>query len=200
MSWKLEGTYFENCNCTWVCPCSVSSLTAPSTGDRCQVVLVYHVDSGEVDGTDVSGLTFAIVADTPKQMTDGNWNLGLIIDEAASDEQHQKLAGAASGQMGGPPAALGPLIGKVLGVEKAPIDYSNDGLKHRVRIGDDIEIAVEDWVPQGLDRPTKLDGVFHPSGSVITIAKPTSTRIKAFGMEFHNEGRSAFSGPFNWSG
>ena len=62
MSWKLDGTYFENCNCTWVCPCTVSSLVAPATQDRCQVVLVYHVDRGEVEGTDVSGLSVAVVA------------------------------------------------------------------------------------------------------------------------------------------
>jgi hypothetical protein len=98
-----------------------------------------------------------------------------------------------------PAGGTRPAHRQSLGVEKAPIDFSSEGLTHRVRIGSDIEIGVEDWVPQGLDRPTKLDGVFHPSGSVITIAKPTSSRIKAFGMEFHNDGRSAFSGPFRWS-
>jgi hypothetical protein len=36
MAWKLEGTYFENCNCDWVCPCSVTSFALPATGDRCQ--------------------------------------------------------------------------------------------------------------------------------------------------------------------
>jgi hypothetical protein len=199
MAWNLEGTYFENCNCNWTCPCSVTSLTAPSTGDRCQVVLVYHVQSGRIDDTDVSGLTVAVVADTPKQMTDGNWNLGLIVDEKASDEQHQKLAGVFSGQMGGPMAALAPLVGKVLGVEKAPIDYSDDGLNHSVRVGSDIEIGVADFVPQGFNEPTKLVGIFHPTGSTITVAGPTRSRIKAFGMEFHNEGRSAFSGPYRWS-
>jgi hypothetical protein len=199
MAWNVEGTYFENCNCSWTCPCAVTSLTAPSTGDRCQLVFVYHVESGRIDGADVSGLTVAIVADTPKQMTDGNWNLGLIVDEKASSEQHEKLAGVFSGQMGGPMAALAPLVGKVLGVEKAPIDYSDDGLNHSVRVGSDIEIGVEDFVPQGFNEPTRLVGIFHPTGPTITVARPTRSRIKAFGMEFHNEGRSAFSGPFRWS-
>jgi hypothetical protein len=202
MAWKLEGTYFENCNCDWVCLCSVTSLTAPSTYDRCQVVLTYHVKSGQVDGVDVSGLTVALVADTPKRMLDGNWRLGLILDEKASKEQHEKLAGVFSGQMGGPPAGLGPLIGEVLGVESAPMKYSDDGLRHSVSIGSDVEIAVEDFVPPQLQggEPTRLVGVFHPANTTITIAKPTRSRIKAFGMEFHNEGRSAFSGPFSWSG
>jgi len=68
-----------------------------------------------------------------------------------------------------------------------------------VKIGGDIEIEVEDYVPEGQPEPTRLQGVNHPSGSTITIARPTRSRIKAFGMEFHNEGRSAFSAPFSWS-
>jgi len=93
MSWKLDGTYFENCNCDWVCPCAVSSLTAPSTNDRCQFVLVYHVDAGQVEGLEVGGLTVAVVADAPKMMTDGNWRVGLLIDDKASKEQHEALTG-----------------------------------------------------------------------------------------------------------
>jgi hypothetical protein len=46
------------------------------------VTLVFHIKSGEVEGTDVSGLTVATVADTPKVMSEGNWRLGLVIDEA----------------------------------------------------------------------------------------------------------------------
>jgi len=199
MAWALEGTYFENCNCEWVCPCTVSSLTAPATQDRCQVVLVYHVDRGDVDGVDVGGLSVAVVADTPRMMTDGSWNLGLIVDERASQQQADALAGVFSGQLGGPMAALAPLVGNILGIERAPIEYSDDGLRHSASIGDGVAVEVEDFVPQGLPEPTRLQGVFHPSNTTLTIAKPVSSRIAAFGMTFHNEGRSAFSSPFNWS-
>jgi hypothetical protein len=199
MSWKLEGTYFENCNCRWVCPCTVSSLTMPATQERCQVILVYHVDRGEIDGADLSGLSVAVVADTPQQMTDGNWNLGLIIDEHASPAQADALAEVFSGQKGGPMSALAPLVGKVLGIERAPIQYSSEGGRHSAQIGSTIEIAVEDFVPEGLPHPTRLDGVFHPSSSTLTVDKPVSSRIAAFGMTFHNEGGSAFSSPFSWS-
>ena len=202
MAWKLDGTYFENCSCDWVCPCTYSSLTAPATQDRCQVVLIYHIDSGQIDGADVGGLSVAVVADTPRMMTDGNWNLGLIIDAQASQDQADKLAAVFSGQSGGPMAGLTPLVGKVLGVERASIEYRDDGLRHSARIGDDISVAVEDFVPPSMAgaEPTRLVGVFHPSSTTLTIAKPVSSRIRAFGMEFHNEGKSAFSAPFSWQG
>lgn len=198
MSWTLEGTYFENCNCKWVCPCTVASLTAPATQDRCQVVLVYHVDSGSVDGIDVSDLSIAVVADTPRMMTDGNWNVGLILDARASEQQADALTRVFTGQSGGPMAALTPLFGTMLGVEKAPIEYRDDGGRHSAQIGDGVAIVVEDFVPGGLTEPTRLQGVFHPSNTTLTIGKPVSSRIAAFGMTFHNEGRSAFSAPFRW--
>ena len=136
MSWNLAGSYFETCSCDVVCPCT-ASLSLGATRDRCKVVLVFNVKSGEVDGTDVSGLTVAAVCDTPKVMSDGNWRLGVVIDAAASDEQAEKLGGVFSGALGGPMEALGPLVGENLGVERLPIEVHEDGLKHSIRIGDD---------------------------------------------------------------
>ena len=95
-------------------------------------------------------------------------------------------------------AALAPLIGRMLGVERAPVEYRDEGGRHTARIGDGVAVEVEDFVPQGLKEPTRLQGVFHPSNSTLTIAKPVASRIAAFGMTFRNEGRSAFSAPFYW--
>lgn len=60
MGWRLEGTYIESCSCDEVCPCTWSALTAKATLDRCRALLAYHVESGEIDGVDVSGLSFAL--------------------------------------------------------------------------------------------------------------------------------------------
>jgi hypothetical protein len=201
MAWKLEGTYFENCSCEMPCPCTVS-FDAGADYDRCQVLLAFDVESGEVDGVDVGGLTAAIVADTPKVMTEGNWRLGLIVDDGASDEQAEKLGAVFSGQMGGPMAALAPLIGEMLGSERMRIDYENDGLQHRVRVGDGIDVEVKDVVPFGVEdgTPAQLTNVFHPAASTLTIAKSQRGKISAFGLEIDNTGRSAFSAPFSWAG
>jgi hypothetical protein len=201
MPWKLEGTYFENCNCDVPCPCTVS-FDIGADYDRCEVLLAFDVESGEVDGVDMSGRTVALVADAPKVMTDGNWKMGMILDDEASDEQAEKLGAVFSGQMGGPMASLAPLIGELLGSERAPIEYANDGLRHRIRVGDQIDIEVEDVVPFGIEtgEPVRLDGVFHPAGSTLTIARAERSKITAFGLEFQNEGRSAFSAPFAWAG
>ena len=198
MAWQIEGTYFETCSCEVVCPCT-ASLALGATNDYCRAMLVFNVKQGEVNGTDVSGLTVAAIADTPKVMSDGNWRLGVFIDDKASDEQAEKLGGVFSGALGGPMAGLGPLIGENLGVERAPIEVREEGLTHSVRIGEAVDFEVEDVVPFGVEsgEPARLTGIFHPAGSELTIAKATRTSISAFGIEY--DGKSAFSAPFAWA-
>src|SRR5262245_8444113 len=135
MAWKLEGTYFETCSCNVVCPCT-ASFALGADNDYCRVTLVFNILDGEVEGTDVSALKVVAIADAPKVMTDGNWRLGVFIDSAASDEQAAKLGAVFGGQLGGPMAALGALVGENLGVERAPIEVREEGLRHGVTIGD----------------------------------------------------------------
>jgi hypothetical protein len=199
MAWSIEGSYFESCSCDVICPCT-ASFALPATHDYCRVTLAFNVKRGEVEGVDVGGLSVAVVADTPKVMSEGNWRLGLFIDADASDEQAEKLGGVFSGTLGGPMAALGPLVGEVLGVERAPIEYHDDGLRHALKVGDAIDIETEDVVPFGAHdgEPVKLSGVFHPAGAELNVSSATRARVNAFGIEY--EGKSGFSNSaFAWS-
>jgi len=199
MAWRLSGTYFETCSCEVVCPCT-ASLALGADYDRCKVTLVFNIADGEVEGIDVGGLKVAAIADSPKVMSDGNWRLGVFVDAAANDEQAEKLTAVFGGQLGGPMEALGPLVSENLGVERAAIDVTEDGLRHSVTIGDAIEFEIEDVVPFGVEtgEPARLSGIFHPAGSELTIAKATRSRINAFGIEY--EGKSGFSSSkFAWA-
>jgi hypothetical protein len=199
MAWHVSGTYFENCSCDVLCPCGASSLVLPADKERCQVVLAFNIESGEVEGLDVSGLTVVVVADTPAQMTDGNWRVGVVMDANASPEQGEALGAVFGGQKGGPMALLAPLIGEMLGLESAPIEYSNGGTTHRLRVGDLIELEVEDFVPEGASEPTKLVGVFHPANSTLTVARATKSQVNVFGLEFSNVGMNGHAAPFAWA-
>jgi hypothetical protein len=199
VSWNLTGSYFETCSCNVVCPCT-ASLALGATLDRCKVTLVFNVHNGNVEGTDVGGLTVAAIVDTPKVMSDGNWRMGVFIDAAASDEQAEKLGGVFSGALGGPMGALGPLVSENLGVQRAPIQVHEDGLRHSVRIGDAVDFEIEDVVPFGVEtgQPAKLTGIFHPAGSELTVARATRSKINGFGIEY--EGKAGFStSHFSWS-
>jgi hypothetical protein len=199
VSWNLKGTYFETCSCDLMCPCNMS-FDHGATYDYCRVTLVFNITEGEIEGTDVAGLKVAVIADTPKVMTEGNWKLGMFVDENASDEQMEKLAGVLSGQMGGPMAGLAPLVGEVLGVERAPIDVVEDGLTDSVKIGDAIDFEIEDIVPFGIEtgQPVRLVGVFHPVSSEFNAAEAKRSKISAFGIEY--EGKTGLStAEFSWA-
>ena len=199
MSWNLKGSYVETCSCELMCPCNLS-LDHGATYDFCRVTLVFDIREGQVDGTDIAGRRVAAIADTPKVMTEGNWRLGVFVDDGASDEQFDKLVQVFGGQLGGPMAALGPLIGEMLGVRRAAIEVAHDGLRHSVRVGDDIDFEIEDVVPFGKEDgvPVRFDGMFHPVAPNLTMAEARRSRIDAFGIRY--EGKTGLStAEFAWS-
>lgn len=200
MAWQIQGSYFENCSCDVPCPCTVS-LDLGADYDSCNAVLVFSIESGEVDGVDVAGVTVVAVADTPKVMTDGNWRLGVLMSDNASDEQAEKLGAVFGGDAGGPMAALAPLVGENLGMERVPIEVSHENGTHRVRIGEGDEIEVEEIVPFGKEdgKSARLSGIFHPAGDDFAVAKAGTSRLSAFGMDFSASGKSGFAAPFSWS-
>ena len=197
MAWKIEGQYFENCSCDVPCPCTVS-LDLGADRDLCNAFLVFQVESGEVD---VSDLTVAAMIETPKVMSEGNWRLGVLIDDKASDEQAEKLGAVFGGQLGGPMEALGPLVSEPLGMEKVPMEVSHENGTHRIKVGDDGEMEVQEIVSFGKEdgKPARLTGIFHPAGDDLKIAKATKSRVSAFGIDFAFEGGSGFANPFAWA-
>src|SRR4051795_2553763 len=84
MAWNVKGSYFETCSCELMCPCNLS-FDHGATYDYCRVTLVFNVREGDVEGTGVAGHVVAMIADTPKIMTEGNWRIGVFIDDKASD-------------------------------------------------------------------------------------------------------------------
>ncbi len=201
MAWQLEGTYFENCPCDMVCPCTTSAFSMPADQDRCRVVLAFHIDRGEVEGVDVGGRSVVVLADTPALMGEGNWRVGMVMDAAASPEQAEKLGAVFSGQLGGPMAMLSPLISEMLGVESAAIEYHDDGRRHSLRVGEMMDIEIEDFVaPANPGGPVeRLSGMFHPASSELTIARATRSSVDAFGLSFSHVGKNGHSAPFAWA-
>jgi hypothetical protein len=199
MAWSLKGNYAETCSCDLMCPCNLS-FDHGATYDYCRFAMAFHIREGNIEGTDVSGLKVGVIANTPKVMTDGNWKLVLFVDENANDEQTQKLAGVMSGALGGPMAALGPLVGEMIGPEKVPIELNVDGVSHSVRIGDVIDFQVDDIVPFGKEdgEPVRFDGMFHPVAPNLTMAEAKRSNINAFGIAY--EGKSGLTTPeFSWA-
>jgi hypothetical protein len=98
-------------------------------------------------------------------------------------------------------AGLASLISEFLGIQTAPIEYTEAGRRHSVKIGGQVDIEVEDIVsPLAPDGPSpQLTNLHHPSNSTLTVAKATASRISAFGLDISSAGKNGFSAPFTWS-
>jgi hypothetical protein len=199
VAWNLRGNYVETCSCELMCPCNLS-FDHGATYDFCRATLAFEIREGDIEGTDIGELNIVAIIDTPKVMTDGNWKLGVFIDDRADDEQADKLTRVFTGQLGGPMASLVPLVGEVLGVQRAPIEFRHAGLSHSVRIGDDVDFEVQDIVPFGVEtgQPVRFDGMFHPAGSDLTMAEATRSSINGFGIQYEGKTGLSKSG-FAWA-
>jgi hypothetical protein len=54
VQWHFSGDYFENCNCSVVCPCIVSKaapLTSRPTEGVCDLPLFFHIERGSYGST-----------------------------------------------------------------------------------------------------------------------------------------------------
>ena len=71
MAWNVKGTYFETCSCELMCPCNLS-FDHGATYDYCRATLCFDIEKSKIENTDVDGLKFVAIIDSPKIMTENN--------------------------------------------------------------------------------------------------------------------------------
>jgi hypothetical protein len=102
-----------------------------------------------------------------------------------------------SGQAGGHLAGLAPLIGEVLGVKAAPIEYRSEGKRRSLRLGD-VANAEIDGLP-GHDGGDVTIGN-HPFGVVpgfpAVVAKSKQMRFGDYGLKLEVTNKNGFFSPF----
>ncbi len=124
MAWRISGTYVASCNCNVMCPCPVDGPpTGP--GGECRGLGIFHIAEGFQDDTDLAGVNVGLVNLFPSNLTSGNWKLGIVVDEQASDEQAAALESIFKGEDGGPFAEFAALTDEWLGAERGRVAFSN---------------------------------------------------------------------------
>jgi hypothetical protein len=165
------------------------------------VGLVFRIDRGQHGNTPLDGLCFAVLAHTPGPMGQGNWTVGVVVDERASAAQREALTAIASGQGGGPMAALGPLIGRFGGVEAKPIKFEMSGMRRAVSIPGVLDLAVEGIAGANKGEPIYFENVGHPVATKLALAKASRSHLHAFGIDWDDTsgGNNGHFAPFAWS-
>ena len=204
-SWQISGDYCETCSCTYLCPCLPGNLMARPTKGDCYFGFVWHIERGRYGSVALDGLNFSVVGYSPRAFGEGNLSVGVIVDDRATPEQQQAITAIASGQAGGPMAAVASLIGAFLGVQAKPIRYQKDGMTRSVSIPGVLDQAVEGVAPMGSQPPAEpmyLDNTPHPANKRLALARAVRSHLHAFELNWddasgRNNGHFA---PFNWQG
>jgi hypothetical protein len=192
--WHAKGDYCETCNCQTLCPCIFLS---PPTEGSCTVLVGWHIESGIFDSVALDGLNVAALFYSPGPMHQGNWSAALYLDSRASAQRNDALVKIFSGQAGGPPAAIHPLVGRVLGVKSAEITYEATGKSRRLTIRDVGESEIEALEGFGGAQVTISN---HPlaiaPGISSTVSRSKRLKFRDHGFAIDLAGRSGQFSPF----
>jgi hypothetical protein len=195
--WSVRGTYMEACNCEAVCPCIFFS---PPTDGECTVLIGWRIDEGQYGDVSLNGLNAALLAYAPGHMKDGGWKVALYLDDRADEKQAEALGGIFSGQAGGHLAVLGPLIGEVLGVRPAKIEFDGADKTFKLSVGGLGSAEIEALNGQG-GGAVQVSG--HPlaisPGEPATVSRSTSVKFSDHGISCDVSGKTAMFSPFSYA-
>ena len=201
-SWAVSGQYYETCSCDFVCPCIPGQLAVAPSKDSCTFAMAYHIERGNFGSVSLNDLGFIILGLTPGAMGNGNWSVGVIVDARATAEQREAITAIASGAAGGPISALGPLVGKFLGVESAPIRFERSDATWSVTAGALVDMSAQAamGISPNATEPLYLDNTGHPAANRFALARALKSHVAALGLTWSdtsgkNNGQFA---PFDW--
>ena len=199
--WHIKGDYFETCNCDYLCPCIFTNMTAMPTDGVCKVAIVLDIAEGHYGDVQLGGVTFVTAAMVAGPMGDGNWTVGLIIDDEASDSQVDAIGRICSGDEGGPMALMAPLIGTFAGIERASIEIERRKMGFSITAGDLLSHGAE-GVPSVPDpsETIMIDNTAHPANKRLHLARGTHSHLHAFGIDWDDAvgGHNGHYAPFDW--
>src|ERR671913_1217922 len=198
--WKIEGDYFDGCNCKSICPC-IFALD-PTEGD-CKGLAAWHIEKGHfTNGTkndrnstntnnenannnliNLANLNVIVSVHAPGHMLTGpKWKIALYLDEKANNDQKDALTRIFTGQVGGDFfVEMLSRTGEIMGIRSVPIEFNIEGKKRRIKIP-----AIAEMNMEGL---TGIDP---------NIARATRHTYKDHGVEWDNSGRNAFYSRFTY--
>jgi hypothetical protein len=169
MAYRIAGNYVAGCDCAVLCPCPVDGKpTGP--GDQCLGVAVFNIKEGNLDETDLGGVAFSLYNHFPSNISAGNWRVGIVVDESASDEQAQAVERIVSGDEGGPFGEFKPLIGEYVGMQRGSVKVEGQS----GAAGDIAQFQFEPFEgPDGT--PTKVRNAMFGFAPEYTVGRTSGT-------------------------
>ncbi len=198
-NWKLEGDYFEACNCDSVCPCIF--LGNPDQGE-CDLTLAWHIANGHFDDISLDGLNVVAVFHTPGNMLTGpKWKAAFYVDKRATNEQADALGKIYSGKAGGFFGVIAGLIGEMAGVRSVPINFELNGKRRTLQIPSVIDLTIEgiEGADKGKEVTISNVPLYAAPGFAPVVAKSTKNSYSYQGRKWDNSGKNGFYSKFAYA-
>ncbi|MGQ0466919.1 MAG: DUF1326 domain-containing protein [Sporichthyaceae bacterium] len=210
-TWSIQGDWFDVCSCNIACPCEFAQ---PPTGNQCNAVLAYRINSGHFGDVDMGDLNVLVIFRFTGDLWGGaasDVTCGLLIDDRATEVQMNAIGAIWGGAAGGWPGAFAQNIGDFRGVEVVPmrIDVAEDLGSWSVEVPGRITASAVALTGPTAD-PTRRVQLHNPPGSEVgpgagvatwAVGQITQSDEPLFG-DFHlgMVKTSSKHIPFAWSG
>jgi len=201
VSWHIEGSYFEACNCDPICPCRrVDGVSGGrSTHGECMGVLSWLIEDGDAGGVDLAGLPVALALRYSDDEEGSPWTWVLYLDERASREQREALEAIFTGRLGGDALSHFPWAWKpseLVAVRPVAIDVEHTQRRQRLRIRDHVSVRISDRYA-GLENVTCVIPGHERTGEELVTDELT---VDDGRLAFSFRGVTGYGSTFDYSG
>jgi hypothetical protein len=202
MSWRVEGSYFESCNCDAICPCRRVD-TVPggrSTHGECLGVLTWLIERGQADGAELDGLAVALAIRYHDDEPGSPWTYVVYLDERADDRQRAALEAIYTGTLGGDALTHFPWAWKdatCLAVRPVAIEVSHEPRRQWLRVRDRVSLRIRDRYA-GAETVTCVIPGHERTGEELVADE---LRVSDEGpLDFAFEGNCGYASTFDYAG
>src|SRR5687768_15193853 len=197
---RVKAMSLEACSCAHGCNCQFAGY--PNEG-YCHFTIGYEVREGKFGNVDLSGVRFVIAAKYPNAIHEGNGHVALFVDEKASPDQVNAIAGILTAAHGGMPwEAIVTTVSKLEGPIQKPIDMKLGGPDSYYRIEGVLEVQAKSLKNPvtGLDNEVHITypngGFFWNDGRAVTT---DTMRVTWGDLSFEYPAKFAAVAECNWT-
>lgn len=196
--WRIAGPYFESCNCDAICPCR---RIGGKPGSRaqfrfCKFALGWSVAVGQHGPDDLAGRRVVMVGYWDEDEKGAPWRVGVYVDQDATPEQRDVLAGIVTGRLGGSPSHhYGTCITDVLFVESRAIRLIHEPRgKQRLEVAGRVDVAAREPYDTTLTVSCGIPGHDQPGYEVVV----DHLRVQGHGLDFDFVGNCGYVATYDY--
>jgi hypothetical protein len=197
-SWRIAGPYFESCNCDAICPCRrIGGRPGTRAQFRlCQFAIGWSVAEGHYGPADLAGRRVVMVRYWDEDEKGTPWRVGVYVDNEATAEQRDVLAGIITGRKGGSPSRqYATCINEVLFVESRDISLVHEPRgRQRLEVTGHVDVAARGAFDTTESVTCGVPGHDRPGYEVVV----DHLRVTADGLDFNFEGNCGYVATYDY--